>query len=182
MCDVKIFLTFTSPNMVLLWQLFYPFCSCILILLQWQPEPLNRNESGRFGALKSDSTHHFFRNACTKSVITIFTVFRLLTDFVCLYTYEFLLSLCCIVRSSVILLLPLFITRRFLLNIKMSMQLSIYNSREEIKSHRSLNVDNLNVKIQIQQEFKILRYVPLVVTETNWILKWRHFYIYIVFS
>jgi hypothetical protein len=23
---------------------------------------LNRNESGRFGALKSDSTHHFFRN------------------------------------------------------------------------------------------------------------------------
>jgi hypothetical protein len=31
---------------------------------------LIRNESGRFGALKSDSTHHFFRNAC-------------------LYTYEF---------------------------------------------------------------------------------------------
>jgi hypothetical protein len=26
-----------------------------------------RNESGRFGALKSDSTHHFFRNVCTKS-------------------------------------------------------------------------------------------------------------------
>ena len=26
-----------------------------------------RNECGRFGALKSDSTHHFFRNACTKS-------------------------------------------------------------------------------------------------------------------
>jgi hypothetical protein len=32
---------------------------------------------------------------------------RLLTDFVCLYNYEFLLSLCKIVRSSVILLLPL---------------------------------------------------------------------------
>jgi hypothetical protein len=30
-----------------------------------------------------------------------------LTDFVCLYTYEFLLSLWKIVRSSVILLLPL---------------------------------------------------------------------------
>jgi hypothetical protein len=29
MRDVKIFLTFTSPNMVLLWQLFYLFCSCI---------------------------------------------------------------------------------------------------------------------------------------------------------
>jgi hypothetical protein len=27
----------------------------------------SRNERGRFGALKSDSTHHFFRNACTKS-------------------------------------------------------------------------------------------------------------------
>ena len=34
--------------------------------------------------------------------------FRLLTDFVCLYTYEFWLSLCKIVRSSVILLLSLF--------------------------------------------------------------------------
>jgi hypothetical protein len=40
--------------------------------------------------------------------IVVFTVFRLLTDFVCLYTYEFWLSLCKIVRSSVILLLPLF--------------------------------------------------------------------------
>jgi hypothetical protein len=40
-------------------------------------------------------------------VITVFTVFRLLTDFVCLYNYEFGLSLCKIVRSSVILLLPL---------------------------------------------------------------------------
>jgi len=28
---------------------------------------LNRNESGSFGALKSDSTHHFFGNDCTKS-------------------------------------------------------------------------------------------------------------------
>jgi hypothetical protein len=42
-------------------------------------------------------------------VITVFTVFRLLTDFVCLYNYEFGLSLCKIVRSSVILLLPLFV-------------------------------------------------------------------------
>ena len=42
-------------------------------------------------------------------VITVFTVFRLLTDFVCLYNYEFWLSLCKIVRSSVILLLPLFL-------------------------------------------------------------------------
>jgi hypothetical protein len=42
-------------------------------------------------------------------VITVFTVFRSLTDFVCLYNYEFWLSLCKIVRSSVILLLPLFV-------------------------------------------------------------------------
>jgi hypothetical protein len=47
----------------------------------------------------------------------IFTVFRLLTDFVCLYTYEFLLSLCKIVRSSVILLLPLFIVHLALIEI-----------------------------------------------------------------
>ena len=32
-----------------------------------------------------------------------------MTDFVCSYTYEFWLSLCKIVRSSVLLLLPLFI-------------------------------------------------------------------------
>jgi hypothetical protein len=37
-----------------------------------------------------------------------FHSFPLLTDFVCLYNYEFWLSLCKIVRSSVILLLPLF--------------------------------------------------------------------------
>ena len=30
-------------------------------------QPLSRHESGRFGALKSDSNHHLFRNACTKS-------------------------------------------------------------------------------------------------------------------
>ena len=45
-------------------------------------------------------------------VITVFTVFRLLTDFVCLLTYEFWLSLWKIVRSSVICYYPyLFITQ-----------------------------------------------------------------------
>ena len=39
--------------------------------------------------------------------IAVFPVFRLLTDFVCLLTYEFWLSLWKIVRCSVILLLPL---------------------------------------------------------------------------
>jgi hypothetical protein len=41
-------------------------------------------------------------------VLSIFTVFQVMTDFVCLYTYEFWLSLDKIVRSSVTLLLPLF--------------------------------------------------------------------------
>jgi hypothetical protein len=36
-------------------------------LLDDKPETLSRNERGRVGSLKSDSTHHFFRNACTKS-------------------------------------------------------------------------------------------------------------------
>jgi hypothetical protein len=36
---------------------------------------LCRNESGRFGALKSDSTHYFFRNACAKSVSLRFSQF-----------------------------------------------------------------------------------------------------------
>jgi hypothetical protein len=40
--------------------------------------------------------------------ITVFPVFRLLPDFVCLYTYVFWLSLCKIVQSSVILFLRLF--------------------------------------------------------------------------
>jgi hypothetical protein len=51
-------------------------------------------------------------------VITVFTVFRLLPDFVCLLTYEFWLSLCKIVRSSVILLLPLSVhTNKWVLHI-----------------------------------------------------------------
>ena len=37
-----------------------------------------------------------------------------MTDFVCLNAYEFWLSLCKIVRSSVILLLPLFITNKMI--------------------------------------------------------------------
>jgi hypothetical protein len=45
---------------------------------------------------------------CVETVLkSVFTVFRLLTDFVCLYNYEFWFSICKIVRSSVIVLLPL---------------------------------------------------------------------------
>ena len=62
---------------------------------------------------KESLLHLFWECTYTKinwfSLVTIyvFTVFRLLTDFVCLYNYEFWLSLCKIVRSSEILLLPL---------------------------------------------------------------------------
>ena len=57
-------------------------------------------------ATKMSDTNHPRNTFCSKES---FTVFRLLTDFVCLYNYEFWLSLCKIVRSSVILLLPLLI-------------------------------------------------------------------------
>jgi hypothetical protein len=49
-----------------------------------------------------------YRDIANQSDIEIIQNDRLLTDFVCLYNYEFGLSLCKIVRSSVILLLPLF--------------------------------------------------------------------------
>ena len=100
----------TSLNLVLLWQLFYLFCSCIVInTVIVTAEPLSRNESGRFWRFKIWFNPPFLYKCLYQvRVITVFTVFRLLTDFVCLYNYEFWLSLCKIVRSSVILLLPLF--------------------------------------------------------------------------
>ena len=77
------------------------------------PNPRTKNNKSSRGLAQqdkeADSTRtpkHLFRNACTKSGSLRFSVFRLLTDFVCLYNYEFWLSLCKIVRSSVIFLLP----------------------------------------------------------------------------
>ena len=68
-----------------------------------------------WAVMQSDSTQHFLKKCLYQvRVITVFTVIRLLTDFVCIYTYEFWLSLCKIVRSSVILLLPLFKEEDFL--------------------------------------------------------------------
>jgi hypothetical protein len=59
----------------------------------WQPEPLSRNESGGFGALKSDSTHHFFRNACTNYQVRVITVFRFpVVDWFCLFIYLWVLT------------------------------------------------------------------------------------------
>ena len=53
----------------LIWQLFYLLCSSIVVntvmVTAGNFEPSWKG--GGFGAIKSDSTHHFFRNACTKS-------------------------------------------------------------------------------------------------------------------
>jgi hypothetical protein len=38
-----------------------------IVIMYKDKETLSRNERGRFGTFKSDSTHHFFRNACTKT-------------------------------------------------------------------------------------------------------------------
>ena len=66
------------------------------------PEPLNRNESGRFGALKSDSTHHFFRNACTKSGSLRFSQFSGCWPILSVYIHmSFDFPFFKIVRSSV---------------------------------------------------------------------------------
>jgi hypothetical protein len=79
-------------------------------------------------------------------VITVFTVFRLLTDFVCLYNYEFGLSLCKIVRSSVIMLLPLFkhlqsdiICTRKTYWAKLFLVCTIFQDQQLIYIHVSLN-------------------------------------------
>ena len=66
------------------------------------------SESGRFGAVKSDSAHHFFRNACTKSGPLRFSQFSGCWLIFWLLIYEFWLSLWKITRCSIILLLPLF--------------------------------------------------------------------------
>ena len=99
---------------------FLPFCSC------WEFSHINnllfiliKNHMRKLQAMFMNWFHCVslgLHEQCswTGSIVyllaycSFFTVFRLLTDFVCLYNYEFWLSLCKIVRSSVILLLPLF--------------------------------------------------------------------------
>ena len=78
MCDVKLFLTFASLGLVLLWQLFYLFCSSIVI------------------------------NACTNSGSLRFLQFSGCWLILSVYILMSFDSFCKIVRSSVILLLPLF--------------------------------------------------------------------------
>jgi hypothetical protein len=109
MCDVEVFLTFASPNMVLLWQLFLPIlflCLNTVTVTAGTFEPWWEREVWRLGIWFNPP--FLWKCLYQVRVIAVFTVFRLLIDFVCLYSCEFWLSLCEIVRSSVILLLPLF--------------------------------------------------------------------------
>jgi hypothetical protein len=63
---------------VLLWYCFDNYFTYFVPVFKYyysDSGTFERNESGRFGALKSDSTHHFFRNACTKSGLLRFSQF-----------------------------------------------------------------------------------------------------------
>jgi hypothetical protein len=102
MCLRHMFLTFTSLNLVLIWQLFYLLCSSIVVnTVIVTAGTFERNKSERFGAsLKSDSTHHFFRNACTKSGSLRFSQFSgcwLILSVYILMSFD--QSLCCIRRN-----------------------------------------------------------------------------------
>ena len=78
-CHLKLSLTFTSLSLVLLLTTVLP------VLFKYCYKYCYSDNQKLWAAMKG----------------------RGLTDLVCLYNYEFLLSLCKIVRSSVILLLPL---------------------------------------------------------------------------
>ena len=64
------------------------YCS---VSLHWFLFTFTANESWRFGALKSDSTHHFFRNAYTKSGSLRFHSFSVV-DWFCLSIYWWVLT------------------------------------------------------------------------------------------
>ena len=87
MCNVKEFLTFTFTEYGTVLTTILPILFLYLNTVIVTAGDFERNGSGRFGALKSDSTHHFFRNACTKSGSLRFSQFS--GFFVCLYNYEF---------------------------------------------------------------------------------------------
>ena len=68
MCDVKVFLTFTFTEYGTVLTNILPILFLYLnTVIVTAGDLMNRNESGRFGALKSYLTHHFLRNACSKS-------------------------------------------------------------------------------------------------------------------
>ena len=75
MCDVKIFfdiyVTEYGTALTTILPILFLYLNTVIVTAG----TFERNESGRFGSLKSDSTHHFFRNACTKSGSLWFTEF-----------------------------------------------------------------------------------------------------------
>jgi hypothetical protein len=97
-----------------LWPIYYVALTqvrCFASFLNYDLFHVNivSDPSCRCGANREDSYHFFFD--CSHYAKMRYTLFRNLSwlpnDYVCLYTYEFWLFLCKIVRSSVILLLPL---------------------------------------------------------------------------
>jgi hypothetical protein len=77
----------------------YVWMSCTVVWSFWHNRAYQRIYR------KDVATHHFFRNVCTKSGSLRFSQFC--GCWLILSVYEFWLSFCKIVRSSVILLLPL---------------------------------------------------------------------------
>ena len=60
MCDVKvsdIYLTEYSTALTTILPMLFLYLNTVIVTAG----TFERNESGRFGALKSDSTHHFFK-------------------------------------------------------------------------------------------------------------------------
>jgi hypothetical protein len=110
---------------------------CISLQTVLQLQPLFSNvrhfNSLRSCWIKSSQTYiyiYFTLHTLWDRIFHTSVIFRLLTDFVCLYTYEFWLSLCKIVRSSVILLLPLLLEiTLFAKNHQENISIFLFNSQ-----------------------------------------------------
>jgi hypothetical protein len=100
-----------------------------------------------YKALKSDLTHHFFRNTCTKSGSLRFSQF-----FGCWLILSVYIIMSFNFRSSVILLLPLFIIISTLLNQSINQSLNQANNQSinqstkyiyTVKHHKCSNSNSL---------------------------------------
>ena len=115
----------------------------------------------------------------------IITVFRLLTDFVCLYNYDFWLSLCKIVRSSVILLLPLFQVKKILRNVSIILSTRNKLCLQSDSNPFLLDISGGNIQcVHFVFEYRLLKQLILFINmkllgyslfswnTTYWQLKW----------